>query len=634
MDARSGATKHHAILIGIDAYPDKPLNGSASDVQHMQAYLESTNRAVQIQTFTATKTTGSGHALAEEPKDWPTYDNIATAFEKVQAEANPGDFVYIHYSGHGTREPPTQEFSNQASGDLVLVLLGGENGDDTEYLYAVVLGYFLKDMVDKGLIVTLVLDCCFSGSVYRETDVRFIEYQHDVAAKRPKNPALRWDAIATHTTRSASMLPSWLVNPDGYAIYAACGPHEVAKELKDGRGNKFGALSYFLRTTLQEYGGVASKHQHLYSLICAKFRAASTRQSPILYGNKHHGFFDHHVANLASNPVSVFVQEGVPRIPLGQAHMVCLGDTFSLRRSTSPDSAANLTDFVATVQQVGPLTSTISYKTEAVQMENNLVAKPLAQSILQRLPVKLDNTIGHHEKWMLDLKERSLGVHTESSDSPCYLHILLNPKKEYEIRDADGNKVANLNLMREDEVDITYVCDVLEHLTRYNMVKRLANPTPTYLGQEYFTVRMFNRNASYEPGATINLPDKAIVELRVENKSSEPLYVYAFNLGSHWQVENILKGSHEVIPWQDTQRMFSGKLSRKLRISVPDDMKEVGCCEDVVKVILTTHPTTFDVLELPKLHKPAKPGASPSRVSRNVPEDFVVFDFFLRTALI
>lgn len=88
--------------------------------------------------------------------------------------AKGGDFVYIHYSGHGTRLP---------SG-LALVLLS-EDGRGSRYLRGRNLASDLHNMVKKGLRVTLVLDCCFSGSVVRNSDwhgfeVRCIDYNPTV----------------------------------------------------------------------------------------------------------------------------------------------------------------------------------------------------------------------------------------------------------------------------------------------------------------------------------------------------------------------------------------------------------------------------------------------------------------------
>lgn len=104
-------------------------------------------------------------------------------------------------------------------------------------------------MVERGLLVTLILDCCYSGSVLRAgrvqgADVRAIEYNPAVEAASPQDPG---PFGSDSTLRNAQIpLDQWLVNPNGYTILAAYAPHERAWELKTEGGERRGALSYFL----------------------------------------------------------------------------------------------------------------------------------------------------------------------------------------------------------------------------------------------------------------------------------------------------------------------------------------------------------------------------------------------------
>ena len=108
-------------------------------------------------------------------------------------------------------------------------------------------------MVDKGLKVTLILDCCFSGSVYRRDDpgIRFLPYDPDIDLKFRSDVVNSADnGTGGSVSRDVSMLPNWLINPNGYAILAVCGPQEVARERKFD-GQICGMLSYFLLATLR-----------------------------------------------------------------------------------------------------------------------------------------------------------------------------------------------------------------------------------------------------------------------------------------------------------------------------------------------------------------------------------------------
>jgi len=191
MDKRTQIVTHYAILIGIGEYPDRPLKGSVRDVQDAKVHLESTLQdAVKIHMITTSQTDGEVFDAAHQSALWPTYDNVISAFEETTSLARARDFVYIHYSGHGTRKPPSGEFSNTSAGDLALVLLKGREEKRVCYLWGYELARLLKAMVDKGLVVTLVLDCCFSASVYRHDDaagIRFLSYDAEtrVGASSP-----------------------------------------------------------------------------------------------------------------------------------------------------------------------------------------------------------------------------------------------------------------------------------------------------------------------------------------------------------------------------------------------------------------------------------------------------------------
>jgi hypothetical protein len=124
-------------------------------------------------------------------------------------------------------------------------------------------------------------------------------------------------------------------------------------------------------------------------------------------------------------------------------------------------------------------------------------------------------------------------------------------------------------------------------------------------------------------------------ELTFENKSSKELYLHVFSLGSFWQVENVFYG-HAVIPPPKDQDNFTGKFRKKMRTMVPKEMRAKGLrqCDDILKVLVTSHPTSFDLLELPKiggLPKKRKDHESRSEVKGS--EEWLAFSFPLRTSL-
>jgi len=646
MDDQRAVVTHYAILIGINAYQDKPLKGCVRDVQNIKTYLEGVLNPIHIQMFTATESANpESSSPTEDPMLWPTYHNVTSALEKITSSAKTGDFVYIHYSGHGTRGEPCSEFSNNSTGDLALVLLDGGKESHVRYLWGPRLAISLKAMVDKGLVVTLVLDCCFSASVYRrDPGIRFLPYDAEVDLKFPLDPEKSLgDGAGGPASRDASMLPNWLINPDGCAILVACGPHEEAGELKLEDERIHGALSYFLLGILNEYNGFSKNHKDMYDRLRAEFRKYRLHQNPVLYGNKGQGFFGHTNTKIITPTVPITETRGSSlELQAGQAHGVCDGDQFFvyLLSSTEADSGSKGDTMIARVIRTRALTSDLEpldMTPTHVRIEGT--TKALTRMSLRKFPIRLATDLPYRDEWPTALEERSLDVHNDDGRLFSF-HITLNTSKEYEILDKSGQKIINLPTMTQDQTDVSSVCDIMEHLAKFALVRDLANMGPADPFRESFSVKIISRSGEiYHPGCLVEVEHdeeaKFMFELQIENKGNKDLFVYIYNMGSFWQIQNILRGSYEVVPPQNSDQRFTGIFRKKLKTVVPSGMKKGHRqCEDIVKVFVTSQPTSFDLLELPKLGDPVKRDRI-SRASRDSgspsSEDWAALNFPVRT---
>lgn len=149
-----------ALLVGINDYADAPLRGCVNDVQQMQALLQRYYgfEAGGITLLLDSAATGAG---------------IEAGLEWLSAGGDDADAVRVfHYSGHGSH-------------------VADQNGDEPDgrdeclVPYDYKTGGMLIDDVLKGYYdrfpplgnVTLVMDCCHSGTINRivgETAFRFI----------------------------------------------------------------------------------------------------------------------------------------------------------------------------------------------------------------------------------------------------------------------------------------------------------------------------------------------------------------------------------------------------------------------------------------------------------------------------
>jgi hypothetical protein len=87
MDNQHAVAKHYMILIGINAYPIRPLTSCVRDVQMIQEYLKDKLGLVEVHTLIASKSPDLEIVTPlKDPECWPTYRNITTVFERVTSQ--------------------------------------------------------------------------------------------------------------------------------------------------------------------------------------------------------------------------------------------------------------------------------------------------------------------------------------------------------------------------------------------------------------------------------------------------------------------------------------------------------------------------------------------------------------------
>ena len=107
-----------------------------------------------------------------EGADEPTLAGIRAAFENLRQKIAPGDFVYLHFSGHGSQAParhPEQELDGLD--ELFLPAdIGPWNDSVGEVTNALVddeIGTLINGLRKRGASVWAVFDSCHSGTVTR-----------------------------------------------------------------------------------------------------------------------------------------------------------------------------------------------------------------------------------------------------------------------------------------------------------------------------------------------------------------------------------------------------------------------------------------------------------------------------------
>lgn len=627
MDGVSAVNNYWAVLIGINFYmtPSKPLKGCVRDVRIIEQYLKSTETPVHIDVLIAStpSDTNSRHSI-EKPGLWPTYENVTSSLKRITDESKPGDFVYIHYSGHGTRKHPTcSEHGSKDTGDLALVLF---HPDGSRYLYGLELACQLKEMVNKGLLVTFVLDCCFSGSIVRHGDrentgIRTIPYDSTIdAAYSQESRTIIGHQVGSDTLRDAHKLPKWLVNPDGYIVLAACGPHETAQELSFGKDTRSGALSYFLVRALTSLGrGTQIPIQSLYQHLRIKFHAHWPRQTPMRYGHRNLSFFGKLRLEVGTAFTSVFRRQvdDVLCLGAGLAHGVDKDDEYAIYPFNGSEDVSNNTNKApvkARVDTVRGLTSDLvetDPTSTTIQVKTGSTARPLTHLRHQKISVQLMANMGDEAQWMATAKRaRFLQLSTEGREGQsCLFNIGRNERNDYDILDDSYHKILNLPTIPHDRKGaLDHVVNILEHLATFKYVEGIENRIPKVSFEQSFTIHLRDAVGNdVEAGGFLDINHGGELGLTVQNLGEKPLCLAVFDLGPSWQIDDLLSesgdGDFMVVPPKNDEKAHTGKIEIIFQMTVPESFRNQDRhqCEDIIKVFVTSKSTSFTPLRLPKL---------------------------------
>ncbi len=642
MDVAYPKPKCWAVLVGVNFYPHldvkQQLEGCVRDVRDIQQYLNS-KRILDIEIFTASPPSDSmSKNPKEEPLLWPTYHNITTSLKRIIDQAQPGDFVYIHFSGHGTQTPASSsKSSHKETGDLALVLFDEANG--TRYLHGVELASLVNDMVQRDIFVTLILDCCYAGSVVRHgnrecTTIRAIDYDPLIDAAYPMSLELGDLRQADSTPlRDAHALPMWMIDPAGYTIFSACGPHEVAQELILKADYKSGALSHFLLRALKSCPGTEITTKSLYHHLRAKIRTYWPTQTPMYYGRKDLSLFGKLPSEADTSRVNVLRSHGDKRLRLdaGLAHMVYKGDEYAIYPLAPPEDGTTSSTqalFHAKVEDVRDLTSDlveVNATSTKTQSDTRFSAKLLTHLTPWKVPMRLEIGDGNLVPWVEATNGKPFIelVIKEKEGQPCLFTVSLTEDDEYQILDGLNAPILSLPKIPCKKTEaIEQVVSILEHLATFKEIEGIENRIPKLSFGQLYAIHLEDGGGQNDARGMLVVKDGETVTLVAENFGDSPLYLAILNLGPSWQIDDILaaEGGAEfkvITPKKqaDGRPEHLGKQTVPIVMNIPEPLKDLGQsqCEDIFKVFITSKASSFDTLCLPRLPTSADKLGRPSR---------------------
>jgi hypothetical protein len=602
---------------------DRSLKGAVPDVITMNEYLRTEPYKVNTTMLTATKVQDGGAPRPVETREClPTNDNVTSSFNRILDRARSEDYVYIHYSGHGTR----RNFDGAVAIELV-----NPTTFMPEYLYGTTLRNAIKAMISRGLRVTLVLDCCFSGGALRtrQTNVRYLE--HDPEIDMQSDYSDPWAKGLPGELRNGVVNLERLLDPEGYTILAACGDGEVASELKFEGGASRGALSYFLvdsLTLLRRRGAMVSS-QTLHQHIRAQFHASLLEQTPMLYGNQGFSFFGVLTRHAELSIVDVYRTraDGHLTLSAGQAHGVHQGDEYAL----SPfETRENINVMVSAavrgkVDSVGCLDSRLAIvdPRDLEKIAKGAAWKAVLVTSLSSRKIRI--SLGPDVPDRNELIHASssynflvLSGNTEASDmGNSVFHVVMNAQHAYEIRDLTSKKIHNLAAMAQDKNGSrAKLLNVLHHVAKYKYFEGINNQFPSPSFENSFRL---STEANPAEDGHYNVKHQEKLTLLFENLAEHPLYLAIFIFTQLWEVRNLASESGEdtYLPVEPRGGRNVGSLELPLTMWVPKELQDEGnrWTEDTIKILVTRQPSTFPGRVLLPLSHDSQRGGEPDPLS-------------------
>lgn len=564
----------------------------------------------------------------------PTYSNIIEALAWVLDNAEKDDLVYFHYSGHGAQA--TTVFPNlkgEDGLDEALVPTDANNGG--KYVRDVEMALWLKKMVKMGLIVTVVLDSCHSGSATRGAGrVRFrgVQPTYKSAAEDYPGPEFKADLVAhdigtaADVAHKGSILKDhWFVEPQGYTLLAACFPRETAREYEDDNENSHGALTYWLLDTLRKNPLAAASMRNLYRRVCTKIQTLFSDQNPVIGGTTDRAFFGTDILPAVYDVLVQSVRWGrlaeSHELDLsgGTLHGVRKGSTYGI--FSSDNQMCTMLGRVQ-VKDVFPLKSvaTLTEMSEAGKIEPGcravLLSVPAEQQFRVGISPRVDRVVVERfrEAWEeAPSKTVWMQLVPENDTRQLTFRIDVNDSGNFEIQDGDGVALPNLvpplpELSPERLRSPEKLVSRLGHLTLFNKVKMLENldGRSTMRGAILFEVAgksgdgTNNTSAAnmvqvQERNGALDARHNDKLVLRVKNQLQDEIFFAIFDLQPCFRVLQIYpKGA-------DSEQLDGGsERLLPLRMTVPPNCTGPWCV-DTFKIIATMRPTCLGMLQLPDI---------------------------------
>ncbi len=543
----------HALLIGINNYRNLPphyqLNGCINDIEMMAGILEN-NFGFPESNITM---------LRDEEA---TREGILAAFNALTDRIAENDIAIIHYSGHGSKMRDREGDEPDGWDETIVPHDSGRGSypnrdisDDEIYLW-------LVQLTEKTPYVTLIFDCCNSGTIARDVfgnKSRWVEPDLRPVEELPPSP------VGMIKGSSRDIGPSgWLPLSERYVLIAGCKDDESSYEhniVQESGAVSHGALTYFFSRELA-IAETGATYRDLFERASVNVTAHYPCQHPQMEGARDRELFG--ICDIRPTRFISVRQRAGDKITLGAgaAH----GMTVRSNWAIYPQGTKQITKDthrigMVEITDVGAVTShawiskegekgIIEANSRAVEEEHfygemRLRVEIRFPGIYEDVTNKLSERIRRSSLLslvdageMADVRVYAIAPRTDVMTSDPVPQLRVVDKPVWAVVGQDGRLIMPIHDINEAGVD-SILCDNLEKVARYRQAIILRNPNEESLlkGKIDFILRRQKADGTWivpEPDNTsgyITFEEGEHISCEITNNHDSPVYVSILDFG-------------------------------------------------------------------------------------------------------
>lgn len=337
--AASAADKY-AVLVGVNNYTyldeDLSLKGPKNDVQLAHSLLQ--QQGILKGNITLL-TDGQTSQLL------PTRNNIIRVLDQHLTKTKPGDFVYLHFSGHGSQQPGADDEIDGLDEIFLPADVKAWN-KETGVVENAIVDNEIADYVDafrnRGVFVWLVFDSCHSGTMTRGQwqNRKVAPALLGVPQLKQRNIGVDSQHYSQHYLQKAPPIDLAPTGKGGYVAFFAAQTAEETPEMdlpkRAESKTRYGLFTYSLMQALGNSRGVT--YRQLAQKVVQNYASQPWYgSSPMFVGDGLDRIvFDHKSeGETAVQWAIVRTNEGF-EIPAGYLHGLSTGTQLALLKS--PDA--------------------------------------------------------------------------------------------------------------------------------------------------------------------------------------------------------------------------------------------------------------------------------------------------------